>query len=78
VFLNGEGALQNLTPLLDVVPEARLNLTIYHLKQGSTEDAYELMKDVDPTQSNEYILKGIVNAAIGQERNSVKYYLKSY
>jgi hypothetical protein len=29
------------------------------------------MKDVDPSQPNEYILKGVVNAAVGQEQNSV-------
>lgn len=35
VFRSGEGALQTLPPLIDVLPEARLNLVIYHLKQGS-------------------------------------------
>ena len=29
------------------------------------------MKDVEPSQPNEYILKGVVNATIGQEQNSV-------
>lgn len=29
------------------------------------------MKDIEPSQPNEYILKGVVNAAIGQEKNSV-------
>jgi hypothetical protein len=29
------------------------------------------MKNVEPTQSIEYILKGVVNAAYGQEHNSV-------
>jgi intraflagellar transport protein 56 len=28
------------------------------------------MKDVEPSQPNEYILKGVVNAAVGQEANS--------
>lgn len=71
VFQNGEGALQILPPLVDVIPEARLNLVIYYLKQGNTGEAHELMKDVDPSQPNEYILKGVVNAAVGQEQNSV-------
>ena len=35
VFRNGEGALQTLPPLIDVIPEARLNLVIYYLKQGT-------------------------------------------
>ena len=34
IFRGGEGALQVLPPLLGVVGEARLNLAIYHLKQG--------------------------------------------
>jgi intraflagellar transport protein 56 len=29
------------------------------------------MKDVEPSQPAEYILKGVVNASIGQEQNSV-------
>ncbi|NXQ35062.1 IFT56 protein, partial [Alaudala cheleensis] len=33
VFRGGEGALQVLPPLVDVVPEARLNLVIYCLQQ---------------------------------------------
>ena len=34
VFRGGEGALQVLPPLIDVIPEARLNLVIYYLRQG--------------------------------------------
>lgn len=34
VFQGGEGALQVLPPLVDVIPEARLNLVIYYLRQG--------------------------------------------
>jgi len=34
VFRNGEGALQVLPSLIDVLPEARLNLVIFYLKQG--------------------------------------------
>ncbi len=32
VFRGGENALQTLPPLIDVIPEARLNLVIYYLK----------------------------------------------
>jgi intraflagellar transport protein 56 len=71
VFQNGEGALQTLTPLVDVIPEARLNLVIYYLKQGNVGEAYELMKDIDPSQPNEYILKAVVNAVVGQDQNTV-------
>ena len=34
MFRGGEGALQVLPPLIDVIPEARLNLVIYYLRQG--------------------------------------------
>ncbi|CAF0746515.1 unnamed protein product [Adineta steineri] len=71
VFQGGEGALQILPPLVDVIPEARLNLVIHYLKEDDLEHAYELMKDVEPLQPAEYILKGVVNAAYGQEHNSV-------
>ncbi len=118
VFSNGEGALQTLPPLVDVIPEARLNLVIYLLKQDDISEAYSLIKDLEPTvpqvnkdlvalQNNcarsrlcgckqkrtallkwtfsaellskkpltgisfqEYILKGVVNAAIGQDNGS--------
>ena len=65
VFRNGEGALQTLPPLVDVIPEARLNLVIYLLKQDDISEAYALIKDLEPTVPQEYILKGVVNAAIG-------------
>ena len=34
IFRGGEGALQTLPSLLGVLPEARFNLAIYHLKHG--------------------------------------------
>ncbi|XP_022095489.1 intraflagellar transport protein 56-like isoform X4 [Acanthaster planci] len=70
VFRGGEGALQVLPPLIDVIPEARLNLVIYYLKQDDVTEAYNLLKDVEPTTPQEYILKGVVNAALGQEQGS--------
>lgn len=53
------------------MPEARLNLVIYHLRQDDTKEAYDLLKDLQPAVPQEYILKGVVNAALGQELNSV-------
>ncbi|XP_065680751.1 intraflagellar transport protein 56 isoform X1 [Hydra vulgaris] len=70
VFKNGEGALQVLPALLDALPEARLNLVIYYLKQDDITEAYNLVKDVEPTSPNEYILKGVVNAILGQHQSS--------
>jgi hypothetical protein len=40
VFRAGEGALQVLPSLVDVIPEARLNLVIYYLKQVRFVDLY--------------------------------------
>ncbi|KAJ8319241.1 hypothetical protein KUTeg_004332 [Tegillarca granosa] len=71
VFRGGEGALQVLPPLIDVIPEARLNLVIYYLRQDDVSEAYNLIKDLEPTTPQEYILKGVVNAALGQEQGSV-------
>ena len=34
-------------------------------------EAYSLIKDIEPTTPQEYILKGVVNAALGQEQGSV-------
>ncbi|XP_050525435.1 intraflagellar transport protein 56 isoform X4 [Daktulosphaira vitifoliae] len=72
VFRNGEGALQVLPPLVDILPEARLNLVIHNLKQGNNEEAYELIKDLEPASPQEYILKAIVNVVIGQEKEDRK------
>jgi hypothetical protein len=46
-----------LPPLVDVIPEARLNLVIYYLKQDDVSEAYMLIKDLEPTVPQEYILK---------------------
>ena len=70
VFRNGEGSLQTLPPLVDVIPEARLNLVIYFLRQDDVNEAYGLIKNLEPTVPQEYILKGVVNAAVGQESSS--------
>jgi len=34
-------------------------------------EAYNLIKDLEPTTPQEDILKGVVNAALGQEQGSV-------
>ncbi|CAG9322586.1 unnamed protein product [Blepharisma stoltei] len=67
VFRNGENALQVLPPLIDIIPEARLNLVIYHLRNDEVQEAFKLIKDVEPTVPREYILKGVVYAMLGQE-----------
>ncbi|XP_014674786.1 PREDICTED: intraflagellar transport protein 56-like [Priapulus caudatus] len=70
VFRGGEGSLQVLPPLIDIIPEARLNLVIYYLKQDDVQEAYNLIKELEPATPQEYILKGVVNASLGQEQGS--------
>ncbi|UYV83098.1 TTC26 [Cordylochernes scorpioides] len=70
VFRGGEGALQVLPSLVDVIPEARLNLVIYYLRRDEVEEAYNLIKDLEAVVPHEYILKGVVNAAMGQKQGS--------
>jgi len=70
VFRNGENALQVLPPLLEIIPEARLNLVIYHLRTEEVQEAFNLIKDLEPAVPREYILKGVVFAALGQRTGS--------
>ena len=70
VLRNGENAMQTLPPLVDVIPEGKLNLVIYHLKNQEIEEAFNLMKDVEPTTPKEYILKAVVHAVVGQQTDS--------
>lgn len=76
VFRGGEGALQIFPMLIDVIPEARLNLSIYYLRGGDVNKAEELMENVQPNVSYEYVLKGAVHATIGQQLGS-KEHLKN-
>lgn len=76
VFRQGENALQVLPPLGDIPPEARLNLVIYHLRHAEVSEAFNLIKDLEPTTPQEYILKGVVHACIGQINDSTEH-LKS-
>lgn len=41
----------------DVPPEARLNLVIHHLRLNDVGEAFRLVKDMEPTTPQEYILK---------------------
>jgi len=40
-------------------------------------EANALMKDLEPTTPQEYILKGVVNAALGQEQGIVSHFALS-
>jgi intraflagellar transport protein 56 len=70
VFRGGENALQVLPPLVDVIPEAKLNLVIYYLKNDEVNEAFNLIKNMEPVVPKEYILKAIVHTVIGQQTDS--------
>ena len=70
VFRQGENALQVLPPLIDIIPEARLNLVIYYLKNGEINEAHKLVKDMEPIVPKEYIIKAVVHAVIGHNEGS--------
>ena len=70
VFRSGENALQVLPPLIDIIPEARLNLVIYYLKNEDVQEAYKLVKDMEPVVPKEYIIKAVVHAVIGHQEDS--------
>ena len=38
---------------------------------GNIEEAYQLIKDLEPSSPQEYVLKAVANAFIGQEQGSV-------
>ncbi|CAF4923359.1 unnamed protein product [Pieris macdunnoughi] len=60
VFRNGEGALKVLPELVDVVPEARLNLAGYRLRHREPLEARELLEPLQPTSPLHYILRGVI------------------
>lgn len=64
VFRNGDGAPRVLPSLLGRIPEARLNLTIYHLRAGNVADAFALIDAVTPTLPPEYVLKAICHSQL--------------
>ena len=65
VFSNGENALNVLSPLIEVFPEARLNLIVYHLRNDNVVEAFNCVKDLEPTVPREYIIKAVVYSIYG-------------
>ena len=72
VFSDGQKALQVLPPLVDIIPEARLNLAIYYLNHGEIDAAEELMEDFDADSSQLHVIMAILNTEIGQSKGSPK------
>lgn len=70
VFRGGEGAVRVLKPLAAHLPEARLNLCVYHLRQGDVESAKAVIDEKIPTTVPEYQLAGVIHAELGQRSGS--------
>lgn len=78
VFDEGKQALQKLPSLVGSIPQARLNLVIYHLRRArlcahdgpaardAIREACSLVRDLEPSTPQEYILKAVANATGGQ------------
>lgn len=52
------------------VPYTHITQVIYHLRHEAVNEAYELVRDLEPTTPQEYIIKGVVHATIGQATGS--------
>ncbi|XP_045535742.1 intraflagellar transport protein 56 [Papilio machaon] len=67
VFRNGEGALKVLPELVDVVPEARLNLACVRLRRGEALEARDLLQPVEASSPLHYILRAVVAVRLYNE-----------
>jgi intraflagellar transport protein 56 len=56
VFRGGQHALRDLQPLLGIIPEARLNLVIYYMRKGDFDQAFNLVKELEPTMPQVHIV----------------------
>lgn len=55
---------------MDMPSEARLNLVIYYLRNSEVNEAFQLIKELEPTTPQEYILKAVVHASMGQQSDT--------
>ncbi len=80
VFDNDENSnsskLKVFSNLLDIIPEARLNLIIYYLRNDQVNQAYNLIKDLQPNNTKEYILKAVVHCLLGQQSEKNQDHIK--
>ncbi|CAG9529823.1 unnamed protein product [Cercopithifilaria johnstoni] len=73
VFRDGNAALQVFPPLIDIFPEAKLNLIIFYLKRGEVEAALNLISDINPQHPTEHLLKAITYCIISYQKKSKKH-----
>uniref|UniRef100_A0A1I7TVB2 Intraflagellar transport protein 56 n=2 Tax=Caenorhabditis tropicalis TaxID=1561998 RepID=A0A1I7TVB2_9PELO len=70
LFKNCETALQVLPSLMKHVPEARLNLILYHLNRNYVKDAMGLCREFDPITPHEFLVKALTCLRFGQDYGS--------
>ncbi len=59
-FTDGQNkVLQILSPLIDSIPEAKLNLALYHLLNDDIVEAHELLQDMEVVSPQENILLAV-------------------
>ncbi len=68
--------LKVFSSLIDIIPESKLNLIIYYLRNDQITQAYNLIKDLQPNNTKEYILKAIVHCLLGQQSEKNQEHLK--
>ncbi|GMS84224.1 hypothetical protein PENTCL1PPCAC_6399, partial [Pristionchus entomophagus] len=78
IFTGGTNVMQVLPTLVDEVPEARINIALYHLNREDYESAFRTMEYVDePKFPYEFLLKGIVHLLMGQSQLSPQYMISA-
>ena len=60
--------LKVFSSLLDIIPEAKQNLIIYYLRNDQVNQAYNLVKELQPVTTKDYILKAVVHCLLGQQQ----------
>lgn len=60
--------LKVFSSLLDIIPEAKQNLIIYYLRNDQINQAYNLIKELQPVTTKDYILKAVVHCVLGQQQ----------
>ncbi|CBZ53143.1 conserved hypothetical protein [Neospora caninum Liverpool] len=73
VFENGARGLQVWGPLINILPEARLNLTLLHIRNGDYSSAFDLMRDYEPTTTTDFTIRALAFMLFGQTQDSEKH-----
>lgn len=66
IFHDGDDGFTILPKLVDVIPQARQNLSILYLREANALEAYNMLQEFMPLDINESLLKATVDFAYGQ------------